>query len=90
MSKLTSSNKPFDISKWLLMQAWEKVKANRGAPGVDGLGVDRFEEQLQDNLYKIWNRMSSGSYFHHRSVWCRFQNRMVAPGSWACQQWQIV
>lgn len=63
MSKLTSSNKPFDISKWLLMQAWEKVKANRGAPGVDGLGVDRFEEQLQDNLYKIWNRMSSGSYF---------------------------
>lgn len=63
MSKLTSSNKPLEISKWLLMQAWDKVKVNRGAPGVDAIGVDRFEEHVQDNLYKLWNRMSSGSYF---------------------------
>lgn len=63
MSKLMSSNKPFDISKWLLIQAWDKVKANRGAPGVDAMGIERFEEDLQNNLYKLWNRMSSGSYF---------------------------
>jgi len=39
------------------------VKANRGAAGVDGQSVAAFEENLEDNLYKIWNRMASGSYF---------------------------
>jgi RNA-directed DNA polymerase len=54
--------KSFTISKHLLWQAWLKVKANQGSAGVDGQTIEDFEKDLQDNLYKIWNRMSSGSY----------------------------
>jgi RNA-directed DNA polymerase len=63
MGKLEVSGKPFDISKRELWEAYEKVKANKGAPGVDGCSIDEFEKDLKNNLYKIWNRMSSGSYF---------------------------
>jgi RNA-directed DNA polymerase len=55
--------KPFDISKQEVWEAYERVKANKGAPGVDGCSVEDFEADLKNNLYKIWNRMSSGSYF---------------------------
>jgi RNA-directed DNA polymerase len=55
--------KPFEIDKRLIVEAWEKVRANKGAPGVDAVSIGLFEEQLRDNLYKLWNRMSSGSYF---------------------------
>ena len=55
--------KPFEIDKRLIAGAWEKVRANKGAPGVDAVSIALFEEQLGDNLYKLWNRMSSGSYF---------------------------
>ncbi|MFE6548232.1 group II intron reverse transcriptase/maturase [Streptomyces sp. NPDC057746] len=63
MSQLKSQAKPFDISKWEVKEAWEEVRANRGAPGVDGQTLDDFEKDLKNNLYKVWNRMSSGSYF---------------------------
>jgi RNA-directed DNA polymerase len=55
--------KPFKISKHVVWEAWELVKANKGAAGVDAQTIGAFEENLKDNLYKIWNRMSSGSYF---------------------------
>ena len=55
-------DKPFEISKWAVWEAYRKVKANKGAPGVDGQSLAVFETDLQGNLYKIWNRMSSGSY----------------------------
>ena len=55
--------KPFDISKHLVWRAWTQVKANKGAAGVDGVSIEEFEADLKDNLYKIWNRMSSGTYF---------------------------
>jgi RNA-directed DNA polymerase len=55
--------KPFCISKWEVWEAYERVKANQGAAGVDGQSIAAFEEDLKDNLFKIWNRMSSGSYF---------------------------
>jgi len=45
------------------MEAWERVKANKGAKGVDGETIEQFESNLKDNLYKLWNRMSSGTYF---------------------------
>ena len=55
--------KSFDISKQEVWDAWLKVKANKGAPGMDGQSIEDFEADLKGNLYKIWNRMSSGSYF---------------------------
>jgi len=63
MDVLKSAVKSFDISKREVWEAYEKVKANQGAAGVDGLSVEDFEADLRGNLYKIWNRMSSGSYF---------------------------
>lgn len=63
MGQLKSSTKPFDISKWEVKEAWEEVRANKGAPGVDGQSIEDFEKDLKGNLYKVWNRMSSGSYF---------------------------
>ena len=63
MGELKSSSKPFDISKREVWEEWEKVKANKGAPGVDGRSVEGFEADLRNNLYRVWNRMSSGSYF---------------------------
>jgi len=58
-----SPGKPFDISKQEVWQAYLKVAANKGAAGVDMVGLEEFESDLKNNLYKIWNRMSSGSYF---------------------------
>jgi len=60
---LKSSGKPFEISKREVWEAWEKVRDNKGAPGVDGCSIADFETDLKNNLYKVWNRMSSGSYF---------------------------
>lgn len=55
--------KPFSISKRTVWNAWLRVKANRGGAGVDEESVTRFEKRLKPNLYKIWNRLSSGTYF---------------------------
>ncbi|MEF9877034.1 MAG: reverse transcriptase domain-containing protein, partial [Gordonibacter sp.] len=54
--------KPFEISKAEVMAAFDQVRRNGGAGGVDGVQIDHYEENLADNLYKLWNRMSSGSY----------------------------
>ncbi|MCH8838705.1 MAG: group II intron reverse transcriptase/maturase [Candidatus Marinimicrobia bacterium] len=58
-----SKAKPFMISKYVVQRAYESVKANKGSAGADGESIKEFEENLKDNLYKIWNRMSSGTYF---------------------------
>jgi RNA-directed DNA polymerase len=55
--------KSFEISKREVWRAYERVKANKGAPGVDGVAIEEFETDLRGNLYRVWNRMSSGSYF---------------------------
>jgi RNA-directed DNA polymerase len=55
--------KPFEISKRAVWEAWLRVKANKGAAGVDEQSIAEFEQGLQGNLYKLWNRLSSGSYF---------------------------
>ena len=55
--------KPFTIPKQLVFDAWKAVKANAGSAGVDKETIDDFESDLKNNLYRLWNRMSSGSYF---------------------------
>jgi group II intron reverse transcriptase/maturase len=55
--------KSWSIPKRLVWEAYKRVKANRGAAGVDDQSIEEFEADLKNNLYKLWNRMSSGSYF---------------------------
>lgn len=57
------ATKPFDISKKLVWKAYQRVKANRGAAGVDAVSLKVFERDRHKQLYRIWNRLSSGSYF---------------------------
>ena len=54
--------KPFEISKWAVWEAYRRVEANKGAAGVDEQSIAEFERDLKGNLYKLWNRLSSGSY----------------------------
>ena len=63
MSEPKPKEKSFVISKKVVWDAYEKVKANQGAAGVDGESIAEFERDLKGNLYKLWNRLSSGSYF---------------------------
>ena len=58
-----SQSKVFEISKHEVCRAYKQVKANRGSSGIDGVTMEQFEQDLKGNLYKIWNRLSSGSYF---------------------------
>jgi RNA-directed DNA polymerase len=57
-----TTSKPFNIGKRQVYEAYQAVKSNGGAGGVDGQTIEQFEADLKSNLYKIWNRMSSGSY----------------------------
>jgi RNA-directed DNA polymerase len=54
--------KPYDIPKRRVLEAYRRVKANRGAAGIDDESIEMFEADLTGNLYKLWNRLSSGSY----------------------------
>ncbi len=63
MGRSGPDGKPFSIPKRLVWEAYQQVKANKGAAGVDGCSIADFEADLRNNLYKIWNRMSSGTYF---------------------------
>src|SRR5450759_2292724 len=55
--------KPYEISKRMVLEAYRHVRANQGAAGIDGESIEMFAADLSRNLYKLWNRMSSGSYF---------------------------
>jgi RNA-directed DNA polymerase len=57
------TTKSFEISKFAVLEAYKRVKRNAGGAGIDGQSIQDFEKNLKDNLYKIWNRLSSGSYF---------------------------
>lgn len=62
MGRANPTVKSFEISKRLVYEAWKKVRANSGAPGVDAVSTSTFEKREGDSLYKLWNRMSAGSY----------------------------
>ncbi len=61
--ELTEMTRQYEIPQPTMKEAWKQVKANKGAAGIDGQTIEDFEEDLDNNLYKIWNRMTSGSYF---------------------------
>ena len=60
---MNQPSKPFNIDKRQVYEAYLQVRSNSGAAGVDGVTIEQFESNLKGNLYKIWNRMSSGAYF---------------------------
>src|SRR6266700_581400 len=62
-TSMRATDKPFNIDKKLVYEAYKAVQSNGGAAGVDGQTIEQFETDLKSNLYKIWNRMSSGTYF---------------------------
>jgi RNA-directed DNA polymerase len=85
MTTTVTTNKPFHIDKKRVYEAYKAVRSNRGAAGVDGQTLEQFDEDLGGNLYKIWNRMSSGSYFPPPVRAVSIPKRMgVAKGSWVC------
>jgi RNA-directed DNA polymerase len=61
--ELMDKTKSYEISKDIVLEAFQRVKENKGAAGIDDESIEAFESDLKNNLYKIWNRMSSGSYF---------------------------
>src|SRR5262245_54867989 len=63
VGKSDSKDKSFVIPKQLVWEAWRRVRANKGAAGVDGQSIEEFESDLRNNVYRIWNRMSSGTCF---------------------------
>jgi RNA-directed DNA polymerase len=77
VNELKSQGKPFAISKWEVWEAYRQVKANKGAPGVDGCSIEDFESDLKNNLYRVWNRMSSGSHFPPPVRRWKYRSRMV-------------
>lgn len=60
---MMNETKSIPITKGMVREAYKRVKANRGSAGIDGVSIKKFEEKLEGSLYKIWNRLSSGSYF---------------------------
>lgn len=75
-------HKPFEIPKRLIYEAWKSVKRAAGGAGVDGITIDTYEQNLSGNLYKLWNRMSSGSYLPPPSNRWRYQSKTGPPESW--------
>ena len=85
-----TKTKPFNIDKKLVYDAYKAVKVNAGAAGVDGQSLEQFAQDLGRNLYKIWNRMSSGSYFPPPVRAVPIPKKNGDNAFWGCPQWPIV
>ena len=83
-----ATDKPFKIEKRLVYEAYKAVKSNRGAAGVDEQTIEQFEADLSGNLYKIWNRISSGTHFPPPVRPSPFPKRVAESGFWVCPPWQ--
>ena len=77
---MRATGKPFNIDKKRVHEAYKAVKSKGGAAGADGQTIEQFEADLKNNLYKIWNRMSSGSYFPPPGVPSPFPKSLEASG----------
>jgi len=73
--------KPFDIPKRTVWEAYQRVKANRGAAGVDDQSIEAFDQDVKNNLFKLWNRLSSGSYFPPPVKRVAIKKRRPPPGT---------
>jgi len=81
---LCCETKPFSITKRQVFEAYKKVKANRGSAGVDQQSLEDFETDLSGNLYKLWNRMASGSYHHWKlPCWQDLDITGIAGNIWS-------
>jgi len=78
--------KPFVIPKALVWEAFQRVKANGGSAGVDNESIEEFEKSLGDNLYKLWNRMGSGSYLPPPVKAVPIPKKSGVRECWACPQ----
>ena len=76
---MRTTGKPFSIDKKQVYGAYKAVKSNAGSAGVDGQTIEQFEADLQNNLYKLWNRMSSGSGIAERSAATKQSNFRALP-----------
>jgi retron-type reverse transcriptase len=76
---MAATSKPFNIEKKQVLEAFKAVKSNGGAAGVDGQTLEQFEADLKNNLYKIWNRMSSGTAWAMRKF-KRFRDHKTRAG----------
>lgn len=74
-------SKPYNIPKKAVIEAYKRVKANKGSAGIDGMDFEKFEGKLNNNLYKIWNRMSSGSYFHLPYLRWKYRRKQEGSGN---------
>ena len=83
---MRATDKPFNIDKKQVYEAYKAVKSNGGAAGVNGQTIEQFEADLKSNLYKIWKRMSSGSTFRLGCAPSPFLKSLVDSGFWECPQ----
>ena len=79
---MNPTNKPFMIDKRRVYEAYQEVQVQEGQAGVDGVTIEQFEKDLKGNLYKIWNRMSSGRTSRRRFALSPFRRRAAAKESW--------
>jgi hypothetical protein len=85
-------DKPFAISKWVVWDAFQRVKANDGAAGVDGESIKEFERDLKGNLYKLWNSSGIGCHqevtFRRRSGQSKYRRSMGKARSGSSATWR--
>jgi retron-type reverse transcriptase len=89
MTTKDTTNKPFQIDKRRVYEAYKAVKSNGGAAGVDRQTIEQFEANLGSNLYKIWNRMSSGSYVGHKVRASQFLIKIAGDHAHLFVHWRL-
>ena len=77
---LCNETKSIPVSKAMIWHAYKRVRANKGSAGVDAISIEQFDADLSRNLYKLWNRMASGSYFPPPVKYAELNSSGASPG----------